>query len=134
MKEGIDETRRHFEKSRKFPFEQVVVVLVLARREIIVLLDLHVVNTLHRKVQAHVTRLEEVLLIAQRFLLLLPQLVQTIIVPVVIDELVVPLDTCLADPLANIVQLLTRPNDPCIDELQFRRQGFCDTGYSAQSR
>ena len=50
--------------------------------------------------------LERVPLVAQTLLLFFPELVQAIVVPVIIHELMVPLGTSLADLFADVVQLL----------------------------
>jgi hypothetical protein len=49
------------------------------------------------------THLEQILLITQRFLLLLPQLVERIVMPVEIDKLVVTLDDGLPDSFTDIL-------------------------------
>ncbi len=70
------------------------------------------------------THLEGVLLVAQTLLLLLPQLVQAVIMPVIIHELVVSLRASLADLLTDIVQLLAWLYDTGIDELELRGECF----------
>ena len=49
------------------------------------------------------THLEQIFLITQRFLLLLPQLVERIVMPVEIDKLVVTLDDGLPDSFTDIL-------------------------------
>lgn len=49
------------------------------------------------------THLEQIFLITQRFLLLLPQLVERIVMPVEIDKLVVTLDDGLPDSFTDVL-------------------------------
>lgn len=79
------------------------------------------------------THLEDVLLILQTLLLLVPQLVQTIIVAIKVDELVLALGDGLADLFADIVQFLARLHDARSDQLQLGSERFCSRSASGQT-
>jgi hypothetical protein len=124
VEKRVDEPSGHGEERRQLGLEKVVVVFVFSRRELKVLLNLLYSATCFI-FEGGVTHSEEILLILQALLLLLPQLVQAVVVPVIVDELVVPLDAALADLLANVVELLARLDDAGVDELELGREGFC---------
>jgi hypothetical protein len=69
--------------------------------------------------------LEQILLVTQALLLLLPQLVQTVVVSIKIDELVIPLGTCFTYSLADLSELFAWLDDSRVDELKFRSEGLC---------
>lgn len=71
------------------------------------------------------TRLEQVLLIGKGFLLLLSELVQAVVVPVVIHEFMVSLDAGLSDPLADIHELLAWRDDAAVDKVELGGQRLC---------
>lgn len=73
---------------------------------------------------SHRPHLEKVLLVAQALLLLPAKLIETVVVPVKVDELVITLHTSLANAFADILQLLARSHDARFNELQLWRQSF----------
>ena len=95
-------------------------MLILSRSKIIILLDLRDSSINHLSGNSE-THLEEVLLIAQALFLLLPELIQTVVVPIIVHELVIPLGATLADLLADIIELLAWVNDSRIDKIQLWR-------------
>jgi hypothetical protein len=70
VEERVDKLGAHDEEGRQLLLEHAVVVLVLGRRRLVVLLDL-----------------EQVLLVRERLFLLVAELVERVVVPVVVDEL-----------------------------------------------
>jgi hypothetical protein len=105
VEKRVDEPCSHGKESWKLGLEQVVVVLVFVGRNLKVLLNL-----------------EQVLLVTQRLFLLLAELVERIVVAVKVNELaksasviwmhstdlVIALDSRLADLFADLLQLLAR--------------------------
>ena len=81
------------------------------------------------KKRANSTHLEQVLLITQTLLFLLSQLVQRIVVPIKVDELVIAFRRSLSDPLANLIEVLAGLNDPAFDELKLGSEGVCHEHY-----
>ena len=71
------------------------------------------------------THFEDVLLILQTLLLFVPQLVQTVIVAIKVDELMLALGDGLANLFADIVQFLARLDDTGADQLQLGSERFC---------
>lgn len=105
VEQRVDEASGHLEERGKLRLEKVVVVLVLSRRKLEVLLHL-----------------EQVLLVAQALLFLGSELVEAVVVSVIVDQLVVALCASLANPLADLVQLLAGLHDLPVNELELRRK------------
>ncbi len=70
--------------------------------------------------------LEQILLITKRFLLLLPQLVETVIMSIVIDKFMISFRDGFPYLLADLGEVFTRLNDSRIDEFKFGRKCFCE--------
>lgn len=125
MEERVDEVGGHFKESWQLGLQELVVLLVLAGSELEILLNLGRSSSasLSERRPGQLTHLEQVFLVRERLLLLLPQLVQAVIMSVKVDQLVVSLDTSLPDLLADLDQFLARRDNSGIDQLQFRCQG-----------
>lgn len=107
MEERVHEASGHLKERWKLGLQEVVVVLVLARRKFKVLLHL-----------------EQVFLVAETLFLLLAELVQAVVVTVIVDELVVALYARFTNLLANLVQLLAGLNNTRLNEVKFRRKSL----------